>query len=557
MYVPYSAEWVCDGGGGGGGGGGSSAAGCRPCGWRATPGTADPYTGLQAVELPRQSEAWRRCEAEQRLLCCAGRKPRLPARRVYWMWGGRVRFGLLPADRFLQGPTYFVYRLHEQRAVPPLHVHVTYTMGGGEGKRSRLRAAGLWQAPHPRPRRPPDLPLTALALLSRQAASRTGAHAAGSAAGDFAGGAGFVRVTGLDALLLSLLDRMRLPPKVWECDPPPTDAERERGHLPDQPSAFFALEGGAGSASRCYHPRHLVLGGRAEAPPAFDYARAPDPAAPHVAMQYVQRSVLRNALALASALGWQLVRPRLWALCERHWWHLKDCRLPGNPLPMPYDAPYDTLFNLEDWNQAGAEDGAAAGPIQLAEEGEVRGLEARRLHLLPPSDGGGGAAGGSVEGDLVLPHGTSFDAAARFLRPRLGNASGGRRAVVELDVRSLLRFSPCGFDDEAAAARFQRRVVERLFRGQYSYCGEERNPHVDAMLANARAKHQPEEPLLMTRRNCTGQPANDFNKPKVDLGPEALRYLPRGACGERTVGGGSDDGAEATLKRGVAFVRLS
>ena len=118
-------------------------------------------------------------------------------------------------------------------------------------------------------------------------------------------------------------------------------------------------------------------------------------------------------------------------------------------------------------------------------------------------------------------------------------------------------FSPCGFDDEAAAARFQRRVVERLFRGQYSYCGEERNPHVDAMLANARAKHQPEEPLLMTRRNCTGQPANDFNKPKVDLGPEALRYLPRGACGERTVGGGSDDGAEATLKRGVAFVRLS
>jgi len=327
--------------------------------------------------------------------------------------------------------------------------------------------------------------------------------------------------------------------------------------LPDQPSAFFALEGGAGSASRCYHPRHLVLGGRAEAPPAFDYARAPDPAAPHVAMQYVQRSVLRNALALASALGWQLVRPRLWALCERHWWHLKDCRLPGNPLPMPYEAPYDMLFNLEDWNQAGAEDGAAAGPIQLAEEGEVRGLEARRLHLLPPSDGGGGAAGGSVEGDLVLPHGTSFDAAARFLRPRLGNASGGRRAVVELDVRSLLRFSPCGFDDEAAAARFQRRVVERLFRGQYSYCGEERNPHVDAMLANARAKHQPEEPLLMTRRNCTGQPANDFNKPKVDLGPEALRYLPRGACGERTVGGGSDDGAEATLKRGVAFVRLS
>ena len=57
-------------------------------------------------------------------------------------------------------------------------------------------------------------------------------------------------------------------------------------------------EGGAGSASRCYHPRHLVLGGRAEAPPAFDYARAPDPAAPHVALQYVQLNAAARQLAL-------------------------------------------------------------------------------------------------------------------------------------------------------------------------------------------------------------------------------------------------------------------
>ena len=63
----------------------------------------------------------------------------------------------------------------------------------------------------------------------------------------------------------------------------------------------------------------------------------------------VSRLVLRNAFALAFALGRQLVRPRLWALCERHWWQLVDCRLPGNPLPMPYEAPYDLLFSLEHW----------------------------------------------------------------------------------------------------------------------------------------------------------------------------------------------------------------
>ncbi len=39
------------------------------------------------------------------------------------------------------GATYFVHRLHEQRAVPPVHVHVTYTMGADFGKLFRLKVA--------------------------------------------------------------------------------------------------------------------------------------------------------------------------------------------------------------------------------------------------------------------------------------------------------------------------------------------------------------------------------------------------------------------------------
>ena len=77
--------------------------------------------------------------------------------------------------------------------------------------------------------------------------------------------------------------------------------------------------------------------------------------------------------------------------------------------------------------------------------------------------------------------------------------------MLTIDARSLLRFSACGFDDAASAIDFNQRVVDLLFLGQYSFCGEERNPNVDAMLRTARAQGLPEEPLLLKRRNCTGQ----------------------------------------------------
>ena len=85
--------------------------------------------------------------------------------------------------------------------------------------------------------------------------------------------------------------------------------------------------------------------------------------------------------------------------------------------------------------------------------------------------------------------------------PKLGSGTD----VLIIDARSLLRFSACGFEDAASAIDFNQRVVDLLFLGQYSFCGEERNPNVDAMLRTARAQGLPEEPLLLKRRNCTGQ----------------------------------------------------
>jgi hypothetical protein len=145
------------------------------------------------------------------------------------------------------------------------------------------------------------------------------------------------------------------------------------------------------------------------------------------------------------------------------------------------------------------------------------------------------------KGSIVLPHGSAFDGAARVLTPSFtpsftssftpsvhptntttattakpGGGGGGRGGsggggggdgddVLVVDARSLLRFSACGFEDAASAIDFNQRVVDLLFLGQYSFCGEERNPNVDAMLRTARAQGLPEEPLLLKRRNCTGQ----------------------------------------------------
>ena len=96
------------------------------------------------------------------------------------------------------------------------------------------------------------------------------------------------------------------------------------------------------------------------------------------------------------------------------------------------------------------------------------------------------------------------------------------------------------------------KVLSAAFRGQYSFCGEERNPNVPALLEEARARRVPEEALLKTRRNCTGQPANDFNKPKVDLGATALAFQAAPTCGATPA---RLDGAEDAMANALAIVR--
>ena len=371
------------------------------CGWRVSPSAADGYSGLMALAAG-DHDRWRACEAHNLRM---GRKAVAAHRWAYWMWGGRVAFGLLPMERFLQGHTFFLARLHEARGVAPIHVHMTYTMGGDYGKRWRMRAGSLWEE------------------------RDTSYYTRGA----------FVAVDGVEALVEKLLERIAFPPAVWGCE------RGEIAGIADRPSRFFRRPDGSHSRP-CYHPKHFVAPSRAAAPD--DPERWPDPAAPHVMVQYVTRMVIRNALALAAALGRRLVLPRSWSFCDRHWWQLRDCRVPGaETLALPIEAPLDVAFNAEAWaNIQGVEfvepsflDHPLAKPL-LAKVATLRVAAPRRR--------GGGRAAQRHRGRLGGgPHRGAALAAGgqRPERRHGGAAAAGRRhlAAAALALRLRGDFSPC------------------------------------------------------------------------------------------------------------------
>jgi hypothetical protein len=536
------------------------------CVWFAPAAWHDNYTGLARVDLAATFPSWQRCRDHNQRL---GRHVYRQSRQAYWMWDGRVRLGILPMERFLQGHTYFVQRLHERRQVQPVHVHVTYAMGADFGKQWRLKTAGLWR----------DAP--------RAQEGSSGDEEDGRAATGRARPLGapppspplgsFVEVVGVEPLILELLKRMELPEEVWRCEPAPgtkgtprpihtfqTSEERDETLLIDRPSHFFDLAAAAGgpehrdgrqeslpSRTSCYHPKHLV-----PAKPDMqttNLTAAMDPAMPHMALQRLLRQLLRNAFALAFATGRRLVLPRMWALCERHWWQLVDCRTPGvASLPLPYEAPLDVAFDALRWAEI-----RDVGFVEHGHLSQGESASAARVHMhlreeaaRKPAQESGALQDGNQS--LEINAGATFGFAAQMLASQRGTAE----KVVSVDAASLLRFSSCGFDDAITGEQFHSRVLRHVLAGQYSYCSEERNPFVEALLREAEARKVPSERLLITRRNCTGQPANDFNKPKVDLGADALAFLPTQSCrdaGSRAL----VDGAEDALRSALALVRSS
>jgi len=480
-----------------------SANGVRviPCVWRAEPSIHDAHTNLTSLQEALAHHSLAHFHEQNVAL---GRRACMQ-RVSHWMWGSRVRVGLLPMAQFMQGHTYFVQHLHEQTRIPPVHVHVTYTLSGDYGKRFRLRSAGLWQAE----------------------------------TSEYYEQGNFLHVVGLEDAVLALLRAQSFPDGVWRCAP---------GEVP---SRFFdnvpadQLGFAPNASGLCYHPSHFVPTSVGVGSASIDYEKLPDPAAPHVRLQHLTRLVVRNALALASATKRRLVLPTLWCMCDRYWWHLDDCRMPGaKSLTMPFACPTDLAFNIDNWEgllksrvqfveaafldnprtHADIRAPAAARTLRVARDS----LSANGDRQLPDAKGSLAADGSptGVSRPLVVPSGSAVEEVVETL-VRAPDAGGAR--VLRVSAASLLRLSPCGFREEKERRAFEAAVLPHAFGGQHSYCGKERNPNLGLVISEARRMGMPDEQALTLFRNCTGNPANAFNKPKVDLGPEAMRFL--GDCG--------------------------
>ena len=354
----------------------------------------------------------------------------------------------------------------------PTNLHVTYNFGK-EAKIFRLKSSGNWLAESP----------------------------------GYYGDGEFLRVTDMESVIAELLHSFPddVPESVWRCkegDVPSALATRECFH----PGSLPFLEDKGMIFSRDAKDLHLKT--------------MTDPAMPHERAQLLQRVILRNALAVASALGRILILPKFWCLCDRYWWLLEDCRIPGaGSMPMPFECPLDLLFDVDEW------------------QSELKGVQVRETSFLenrlvpadlhddravltmgsePPRETG-------VQGLDVIeaPEGAcADDIAAALMQKKV------QHRVLDVDAGQLRALCACGFRGAEARATFDRDVMQAVFSGHVSHCSAERNPNI--WEAVERAKR--ERPSMIVKealdfyKNCTGDPAKASSKPPVDIGPAALAF---------------------------------
>lgn len=69
----------------------------------------------------------------------------------------------------------------------------------------------------------------------------------------------------------------------------------------------------------------------------------------------LQRAMVRDLLALGTALNATIILPPLMCTCDRYWGFTQNCRMPTAPedMPMPYRCSQDALFEVMRWNTKG------------------------------------------------------------------------------------------------------------------------------------------------------------------------------------------------------------
>ena len=190
---------------------------------------------------------------------------------------------------------------------------------------------------------------------------------------------------------------------------------------------------------------------------------------------------------------------------------------------MPYVAPLDVMFDATRWAAIRSVSFVESSFLDRNDTTAIRASVAKltlRLanHSMERSTASTGssvpAPVATPDGDIELAAGISFDGA----RGQLGGVHGGKRLLI-VDAKSLLRFSSCGFDAPSAREGFRRDVAEHAFSGQYSYCSEERNPWVDALLKEVELPHHsciPPHPVYPHRLRSAGSvPSSPIRPPLI------------------------------------------
>lgn len=190
----------------------------------------------------------------------------------------------------------------------------------------------------------------------------------------------------------------------------------------------------------------------------------------HFRMERVQRRRLRDAFALAIALNRTLVLPEMTCFCDRYWWLVHACRMPGaESMPLPIACPLDHLHDIGrfyDQQLQFREAGFLSNPRVPAA------LAASRARLVvgrgAPPRAPGYDDGQPASAELLVEDGLTLEGAAAAV----GAHPAGAARVLEVALRDLGAF--CGFADPARGSAVDARL-RAAFSLEFNVCGEEDN----------------------------------------------------------------------------------
>ena len=246
----------------------------------------------------------------------------------------------------------------------------------------------------------------------------------------------------------------------------------------------------------------------------------------HLRLDALQRSVLRDLLALSLALNGTLVLPRLRCSCDRSWGLLASCRVPrdmGHPhgpsvMALPAVCPSDNHIDLERWRRRGLrfrEPGFLEHPAVPQRIRDAAVFVAVRRSFGPEASPGSSARRFSARLLAGTPMSAVLDAVHR---------ANGAAGVVEIDVAGLRLL--CKWLGSADANRRFNEVMRDALAAKHDFCTQEANPHFPGWRHFDPARH---------RLNCSRgfAPPTDYSPAPRDATAGAFQETCRHNVAER------------------------